>query len=66
MNNNPIFFQFTQTYSVATGEFMNSTSPQYKTFVPGEHTHAQTSQTLKTESARRVMAHVQLWGMVLT
>lgn len=45
---------------------MNSTSPQYKTFVPGEHTHAQNSLTLKTESARRVMAHVQLWGMVLT
>ena len=45
---------------------MNSTSPQYKTFAPGKRTHAETSLTLKTESARRAMAHVRLWGMVLT
>ena len=66
MNNNPILFRFTQTYSVATEELMNSTSLLYKISVPGEHTHAQASLTLKTESAWRVMAHVQLWGMVLT
>jgi len=59
-------FHLTQTYPVVTIEFMNSTSPQYKTFVPGRHIHAQASLTLKTESAWHVMAHVQLWGMVLT